>query len=79
MILKNEFTTILAAVFLLVSCNANNGKDNATAPKTAADSTKLITEKYAALLFDLSGSKSMQELICQGWQLEEDLEYFRFH
>ncbi len=42
--------------------------------ETAVDSTKKANQIYTGKLTDLSGSRDMAELLCQGWELEDDLD-----
>jgi len=57
----------------LLSCN-NAVVDNEKITATAADSAKQITVKYAANLVDLTGNNNLKTIVCQGWQLQDDLE-----
>jgi len=57
----------------LLSCN-NAVVDNEKITATAADSAKQITVKYAANLADLTGNNNLKTIVCQGWQLQDDLE-----
>ncbi len=53
------------------SNSTNNGKANS---KTAIDSLNDAAEIFKQKLIDLSSSKNMADILCQGWELEEDLE-----
>jgi hypothetical protein len=70
-IVVGYFISFLAAVsFLLNGCSNSNDSNRAG---NAADTLEK-TNEYAGYLEDLSGSRDMAEILCQGWVLEEDME-----
>jgi len=67
--------SIVASLIFFAGCNGNKKNsttDNAIQP--ALDSAKQITDKYAAALTSLDKEKNIFNLLCQGWQMEDDLE-----
>lgn len=68
-----KFTILLCSCLQLLSCNNSTDNSKATV-KTTNDSSTEIKAQYAVNLIDLSGNKNMNELLCQGWELNEDLE-----
>lgn len=68
-----KFTLFMGCCFYLLSCNNNAGDSKATV-KTATDTSNEIKAQYANNLIDLSGNKNMYDLLCQGWELKEDVE-----
>ena len=58
-------------VIIAASCDDNTSAGTAA---TAADSVKKANQIYTSKLADLSASRNMTELLCQGWELEDDLD-----
>jgi len=62
-----------AALVFVTACNDN--KQSATiTDTTVSDSAKKANKIYTTKLIDLSASRDIAELLCQGWELEDDLE-----
>jgi hypothetical protein len=62
-------------VLLCFGCGNNAVKtDEEKNAATAADSMKAITTAYQKELVNLSGNKNIPEILCQGWELQDDLE-----
>ncbi len=66
-------TLLIGSCLYLLSCSDSAGDSKATV-KSATDSANEIKARYAENLIDLSGNKSINDLLCQGWELGEDLE-----
>ena len=67
-------TRIILYFFIaVIAASCNDNKSN-SATETAADSAKKANQIYIGKLADLSASKDMTELLCQGWELEDDLD-----
>lgn len=66
-------TLLMGICLYLLSCS-NSAGDSKAIVKSATDSTNEIKAKYADKLLDLSGNKNLRDLLCQGWELDEDLE-----
>jgi hypothetical protein len=63
----------IAFAFLLQSCN----EDKSTAQKevlTPADSFKMANQAYAALLEPAAPANDIRSVLCQGWEMEDDLD-----
>lgn len=61
-------------IFLLSSCNNSSEKEN----DTVVDSViALKDDSYTDLLTDLSGTRDLQTLLSQGWEMEDDIEVLR--
>ena len=58
-------------VLIIAACNDNK---NNTTIITAADSARKANAVFTDLLVDLSGNNNMTELLCQGWEMEDDLD-----
>ena len=69
----SKSTLVIGICLYLLSCS-NNAGNSKTTVKNATDSANEIKAKYAGNLLDLSGNKNLHELLCQGWELYEDLE-----
>ena len=67
-------TTLLMGICLYTLSCSNSTGDSKETVKSATDSTNEIKAKYADNLVDLSGNKNINDLLCQGWELDEDLE-----
>jgi len=61
-----------AGAFFLAACNEKENK--APGEMSAADSAKQANLIYTKQLVDLEDKKSIAELLCQGWELEDDLD-----
>jgi hypothetical protein len=73
--MKNILIPVFAGLLLCNACN-NAASNNSTQQKnmTYKDSADAITSKYAAAFNSLSNNKELYSIICQGWELEEDIE-----
>lgn len=60
------FTLILFAFTVFTSCN----DDNTKTVKTESNTASAVSDK----LIDLTKSTNIQKVLCQGWELEDDLE-----
>ena len=70
--MKKLLVFITAAFFLMTGCN--DKKNNAADKMTAADSIKQANLVYTKQLVDLKGTRNIADLLCQGWELEDDLD-----
>ncbi len=69
------FLFLLVCCGCLLGCNGNKSDaEKSSKLQPAEDSAKQVTDKYAAGLTSLENEKNIPDLLCQGWQLEEDLE-----
>lgn len=69
---KKSTILFLTVFFLFAGCN-NKKQDGGSIEMSAADSVKQANLIYTKQLVDLSGNKNIAALLCQGWELEEDL------
>jgi hypothetical protein len=67
-------TRIVLYFFIVVIAAACNETQSSAVTETAADSAKKANQIYTGKLMDLSGSRDITELLCQGWELEDDLD-----
>ena len=63
----------MGSCLYLLSCNNSTGNSKETI-KTAIDTSNEIKAQYAGNLIDLWGNKNINDLLCQGWELKEDVE-----
>jgi hypothetical protein len=63
-------------LYLIVAVTVTACNDSKTSPpaETLADSIKKVNAVYTDKLISLSGAKDMESLLCQGWELEDDLD-----
>ena len=68
--------SIVWSVFFVIctSCNSNSSNPENSAAEGVADSTKIVSASYAAQLENVSAGESIEQLLAQGWVLENDLE-----
>lgn len=69
----SKSTLVIGICLYTLGCS-NNAGNSKTTVKNATDSANEIKAKYAGNLLDLSGNKNLHDLLCQGWELDEDLE-----
>lgn len=62
------FISVVLATAILISCNDNSG---GTAPAT---DSAVAPVKESSKLTDLTKSTNIEKVLCQGWELEDDLE-----
>ncbi len=68
--MKKLLLFITAASFLITGCN--DKKNNAADKMTASDSMKQANQVYTKQLVDLKDTRNIADLLCQGWELEDD-------
>lgn len=61
---------------LMISCKDQQQKTEEVA-KSATDSATLANKIYSKQLLDLSNETDIAKLLCQGWELEDDLDVIR--
>lgn len=68
--------SIVWSVFFVIctSCNSNSSNPENSAAEGVADSTKIVSATYAAQLENVSAGEPIEQLLAQGWVLENDLE-----
>lgn len=65
---------IVLYFFVLIIAVSCSNSENSNITKAAADSAKKANQIYTGKLSDLSGSRDITQLLCQGWELEDDLD-----
>jgi hypothetical protein len=81
-ILKIPFIALMVLVVpYFFACNGQKNKaetDDAVAENEKVDSAIIAGKKFAAQLTDVTASTNLNELLCQGWEYEEDIENLTF-
>jgi len=70
----NSRSLILFATFVLIAACNNHKRSGAADITIVADSAKDANKIYTGKLTDLSQTRDMAALLCQGWELEDDLD-----
>ena len=68
-------------ITILFACSTSTSKEKIELDSTdnePVDSAIIAGKKFAAALTDVSNSTQLNELLCQGWEYEEDLENLSF-
>jgi len=67
-------TRIVFCFFIAVIVSSCNNSSSTATPETSIDSAKKANRVYTSKLLDLSGNRNMEQLLCQGWELADDLD-----
>lgn len=67
---------LLIALFSLAGCG-DSKQESQSQPVTAADSMKLANKVYTESMTDLSDKKDIRDLLCQAWELEDDIDVIK--
>ncbi|MBL0358019.1 MAG: hypothetical protein IPP72_14615 [Chitinophagaceae bacterium] len=69
---------IAVFIFLVTGCTDTNEKpEGKSGHLPDVDSISLVNKVDTKELVDLSETRNIPELLCQGWELEDDLEVIR--
>lgn len=69
-----KITTLLFTTIALICCSCNNTGDK----KNASDSVIVLKDNsFTSLLQDLNGTRDLRTLLCQAWEMDDDLEVIR--
>lgn len=74
--LRNHFLNILwiGLMGCLAACNSGDSNAGNAPAEGATDSTKIIAAAYASQLEQVAAGEPIEQLLAQGWVLENDLE-----
>jgi hypothetical protein len=67
-------TRIIFYFLVVAACGACSNNSRTASPESSADSAKKANKVYTSKLLDLTGNRNMEQLLCQGWELEDDLD-----
>jgi hypothetical protein len=73
---KNSILLFAAAIFLGIGCNSNKNQADAIVA-SPVDSFKLANKVYTEQLLSLSSEKNIGKLLCQAWELEDDIDVIK--